>query len=249
MSTLSDFSFGAYRHCCDGENPPPSRAEAAMEAIEKLISDQGLKPGDPLPSENTLCAELGVSRSSVREALQQLQALDIVKVQHGRGAFVGPMSLRPLAKMILMKSHLKPTSLATLKEVVTTRKVLDLGMARELTNRFRGTHNPDLHELVDLMISRAEAGVHFYNEDIMFHRSMTGRVGSLIVYQLADVLWTIHREAYIVTPPDPTDLMPTALAHREMLIAAEAGDLNAFIDAIDAHYKPFTDMIEGLKKR
>ena len=57
-----------------------------MDAIKSYILRHGLRPGDRLPTESALCADLGVSRSSVREALRKLQALDIVTVRVGSGS-------------------------------------------------------------------------------------------------------------------------------------------------------------------
>lgn len=60
-----------------------NRSAATTDAIKAYILRQGLAPGDPLPSEARLCADLQVSRSSVREALRTLQALDIVVIKRG----------------------------------------------------------------------------------------------------------------------------------------------------------------------
>jgi GntR family transcriptional regulator, transcriptional repressor for pyruvate dehydrogenase complex len=58
------------------------------EQIERFIVSNGLSPGDRLPGERELCGLLGVSRTSVREALRSLQARGVVSVQHGKGVFV-----------------------------------------------------------------------------------------------------------------------------------------------------------------
>lgn len=55
--------------------------------VESIRSGQ-FKPGDRLPSVEQLAAELGVGRSSVREALRQLEAMGWVSLQHGKGTFV-----------------------------------------------------------------------------------------------------------------------------------------------------------------
>jgi len=45
-------------------------------------------PGSLLPSERVLCETFGVSRVSVREAISRLEAVGLVTILHGRGAFV-----------------------------------------------------------------------------------------------------------------------------------------------------------------
>jgi GntR family transcriptional repressor for pyruvate dehydrogenase complex len=58
------------------------------EQVERFIVSNALSPGDRLPGERELCVLLGVSRTSVREALRSLQARGVVSVKHGKGVFV-----------------------------------------------------------------------------------------------------------------------------------------------------------------
>jgi len=70
---------------------PPRRVtvvESIIEQLVALIQKGTLKPGDRLPSERQLMEMLGVSRSSVREALQGLAAMDLVEGRVGEGTFV-----------------------------------------------------------------------------------------------------------------------------------------------------------------
>jgi DNA-binding FadR family transcriptional regulator len=62
--------------------------EAIVEQIVRQIQSGKLKPGDRLPSERQLIEMLGVSRSSVREALQGLAVMGLVESRHGQGSFV-----------------------------------------------------------------------------------------------------------------------------------------------------------------
>ncbi len=62
--------------------------ELIAEQIVGLIRDTPLQPGERLPPEASLSRQLGVGRTSVREALQKLQTLGLIEVVRGRGAFV-----------------------------------------------------------------------------------------------------------------------------------------------------------------
>lgn len=57
------------------------------EEIRALINER-LKPGDRLPSEQELAATLGVSRSTLREALRILENEGMIRRKHGVGSFV-----------------------------------------------------------------------------------------------------------------------------------------------------------------
>lgn len=63
-------------------------ADDIVERIETLILEGTLKPGERLPAERTLAEEFGVSRPSLREALQKLAARGLLTSRHGGGTFV-----------------------------------------------------------------------------------------------------------------------------------------------------------------
>lgn len=56
--------------------------------LEREIADHGLRPGDRLPSENTLAGRYGVNRHTIRRAMAALERAGLVRVEQGRGAFV-----------------------------------------------------------------------------------------------------------------------------------------------------------------
>src|SRR5919201_6642035 len=63
-------------------------AERVVEELKRYIVDEGLVPGTRLPPERVLMEQLGVGRSSVREALRVLSTLGLVEVRHGDGMYV-----------------------------------------------------------------------------------------------------------------------------------------------------------------
>lgn len=73
-------------------------ADRVVAEIREYIRANELRPGDRLAPERVLVAELGVGRSSVREALRALSALGLIEVRHGDGMYVrapvdGPQAL------------------------------------------------------------------------------------------------------------------------------------------------------------
>jgi len=59
-----------------------------MERVQQLIARRGIAAGERIPSERQLQEGFGVGRSTVREALRALEALGVIEVVQGRGAFV-----------------------------------------------------------------------------------------------------------------------------------------------------------------
>ena len=66
-----------------------------------LIQQRHLGPGDRLPAERELAATMGVSRSSLREALRALTVLGVTEMRHGTGTYVSSLEpdllVRPLS--------------------------------------------------------------------------------------------------------------------------------------------------------
>ncbi|MFV1851864.1 MAG: FadR/GntR family transcriptional regulator [Thalassospira sp.] len=62
--------------------------ERAARDIRNLIKNKGLKAGDSLPAQRSLALELGISRTSLREALATLEALGMVHIHAGKGVYI-----------------------------------------------------------------------------------------------------------------------------------------------------------------
>jgi GntR family transcriptional repressor for pyruvate dehydrogenase complex len=63
-------------------------ADNVANELEKRILEGSLKPGDRLPSERGLALDLGVSRPSLREAIQKLVSKGLLSTRHGGGSYV-----------------------------------------------------------------------------------------------------------------------------------------------------------------
>lgn len=218
-----------------------STATETQEKIKQFILSEQLRPGDLMPTELELCERLGVSRSSVREAVRTLAALDMVDVRHGTGTFVGHLSLAPLVDSLAFRSVLSPSeSNKELRQIVETRTALDLGITEQVVGALHGNPSAELHRLVDEMVELAHEGQSFAAQDRAFHSTLlTVATGNALIVALVEALWDVHTILIEqLDVPTPDDIVDTAKAHGAMVAAAEAGDAGAYRDAVDAHYRP-----------
>ena len=63
-------------------------SDRVLQSLRHLIETQQMKVGDRLPAERKLCEQLGVSRSSLREAIQQLTSQGMLVSKVGAGTFL-----------------------------------------------------------------------------------------------------------------------------------------------------------------
>lgn len=217
-----------------------------VEAIKEYIRDHGLEPGSLLPTEGELCEELGVSRSSVREAIRTLVSLDIVDVRHGHGTYVGSLSLAPLVSGLVFRGSLNQDgTFATLREVLQLRIALDLGVADELAAAYRGTTNTELHALVDQMRTLNDVGSPFVEADGEFHRQLLQPLDNTIVRQLVAAFWEVHTQVVpMLGIPTAADMHRTVEAHEHMISALEQGDVQGYRDAVIEHYQPLQRQLD-----
>ncbi len=68
------------------------------EILAEYIKNNGLQPGDPIPSENHLIQRYGISRMTVRIAMQRLATEGIIKKVQGKGTFVAEPKFREYVK-------------------------------------------------------------------------------------------------------------------------------------------------------
>jgi GntR family transcriptional repressor for pyruvate dehydrogenase complex len=99
----------------------PGPADAAGW-IRQLVATGRFAPGHRLPPERELAAQFGVSRSSVREAIRELVALNILVTRRGAGTYVTELSTAELFAPLHFALRVDPTSLLHLFEL---RRVLE----------------------------------------------------------------------------------------------------------------------------
>ncbi len=226
---------------------PTTQSSAAMAAIKDYIIQKNLQPGAPLPTESQLCATLGVSRSSVREAVRTLMALDIVDVRHGHGMFVGQVSMRPMVESLVFRGRLSPgDDFRALRDIVQVRLLLDLALAEQVVSVWKGRQDPELVAVVEEMISLSEAGSLFTEQDRAFHTMLLSPLDNHLFRHLTDAFWAVHTLTIpLMGAPTSEDITRTAHAHSHMLAAAQAGDVEAYRKAVREHYAPLMSVISA----
>ncbi|WP_130873974.1 FadR/GntR family transcriptional regulator [[Pseudopropionibacterium] massiliense] len=234
------------RRLGDGQRRPRTgvtRTAETVERIKQFITTNGLHPGDCLPSESDLCDGLGVSRSSVREAIRTLSTLEIVEVQHGRGTFVGNATLHPLVETLTFRVDMLPgENQQALREVIEARRGIDLGEAGQVCSALRGASDEELHRLVDRIAGARKEGEAFAELDRGFHVTLMRRAGRRIIADLVAAFWDVQAATLAKLPPGIVTDPPGA--HAEILGAAEAGDVDGYRRAVHTHYEPLLERFQ-----
>ena len=116
--------------------PSPRAWEQVLSHLERRLVSGEVSPGQRLPGERILAAELGVGRSSVREALRVMEALGLLKAQTGSGPTSGAMIVaKPTGGMTMLMRMQVAAQGFPVSDVVKTRLVLESEVMQSLASR------------------------------------------------------------------------------------------------------------------
>ena len=215
------------------------KAVSIDELLRSYILRAQLAPGDPLPTEPVLCQMLGCSRNRLREAIQRLQALDVLDVRHGVGTFVGRLSLRPLADVLQFSALVKArVDRKAVRDILDVRIAVDRGMAPTICDRISQDDADELLALCAEMNSLAEQGRMLSVVDRRFHLRLAELAGNDLAGELVVAFWDVMEHIEIDLARQPQDeIVRTAQSHLLMTQCALASDLAGYYEALDMHYE------------
>lgn len=172
---------------------PIARATLSDQIVDRLVGlilDQGLKPGDKLPSERELMARLSVGRSSLREAVKILSAIGAVEVSAGEGMFVGSGSTSILTKPLSWGLLL---SVQSAQEVIEARRLIEVEMAGLAAERASDDEIAAIEELLN-MLRLAQDDAQAYNRiDLQFHLAVAAAAHNQILSKTLETIQLVVR--------------------------------------------------------
>lgn len=195
------------------------------------------KPGERLPNEVQLAAEIGVGRSSVREAVRLLARDGLLDVRHGSGTFVAvPPADSPDVTRLLRR--------ARLLEVYEVRRALEVEAARLAAQRVRpediGRLRAGLHKRQELLGAEPAA---LLDADLAFHRAIVELSGNVLLLDLFAAAQPVLHEAITEMFRHERELPDVSDAHADLLDALERGDADAAVAATTAHLETIVSEI------
>ncbi|MBM7470500.1 FadR/GntR family transcriptional regulator [Subtercola frigoramans] len=233
----------------DGSAATSPRAwEDVLAHIESRLVSGDLAPGDHLPSERTLASGLGVSRSSVREALRVLEVLGLLRTQAGSGPESGAIIIaRPSGGMSSLLRLQVAAQGFRVDDVVSTRLILETAVAAQLAERvaLAGAASIDLTaatEILDAMEATGErepTSPEFLALDAQFHFSLAEAAGNDVIAAMMTGLRNSIEGYSIAGARNLASWSSTATRlkreHRSIIRAIEAGDSHAARTAVTGH--------------
>ncbi|MBV8256237.1 MAG: FadR family transcriptional regulator [Actinobacteria bacterium] len=196
--------------------------DQAIAKIKELIIAGEFSAGSRLPREQDLAARLGLSRSSLREAVRALSLVGVLDVRVGDGTYVTSLDADLLLTGIGFVSDLMEAD--TLLEMHEIRRILEPAATRLATHRLTDEDFEQLHACVRRMES-AESVTEFLEADAAFHGVILDACGNGALASLIQNLSSSTLRARLWQTVMAHDAVEATLAnHRAIVRALEARD-------------------------
>jgi len=158
--------------------------EEVVDRLREFIDVQQLKPGDRLMSEREITERLGVSRTSVRQALTALRVLGMVEIRHGDGIYLlrSPADLIPSLALEVLHSN------ADHPQIWEVRDGLEPQAARLAARRRTDDDLAAMAEALEAMDASITDGGQGLIADRHFHNAIIDAARNPLLRQLYDEL-------------------------------------------------------------
>lgn len=230
----------------------PRAWEVVLARIESDLLSGVLKPGDRLPGERQLALDLGVGRSSIREAIRVLEVLGLIRTHTGSGPTAGAIIVAtPSGGMATLMRLQVAAQGFPVQDVVDTRLVIETAVVHSLATTAQ-TVPPELalpESLLDAMDQPTLTEAEFLALDAQFHLSLAEAAGNqVLVATMAGLRDSIERYVLAGVPQLPS-WSATAerlrAEHRGIVTAIRSGDAERSRQAVRSHITGYYDALSS----
>lgn len=222
-----------------------STVDAIVNYLKKQIETGAVKPGDRLPSERILQKQLDVSRFALREALAKLSALGIIRIAHGKGAFVATDVDRDALGDVfipLLASH----NLKHLVDFFEARVLIESEAAVLCALRRSDEDLAGLQGIIDQSRALLDDPVRYAEQDYLFHNKISQVSGNTFINKMLECINDFVK-AYLIALAKSRAARERSLAnHLKIFQSIKDRDAEKAGKIIRAHLNYTFEQITGL---
>ena len=191
-------------------------SEDIANQIKRLIIDGELKPGDQLPPERELIKQLGVSRPSLREALNALAAMGFLEVRQAKRTFVRSITSKlledPLALLIKADTQ-------KIFDLIEVRKAIETWGAYHAAQKASSEDIEQLGTIISEMKRAFEEGRSWEKQDADFHMAIAKATHNTIQMHIMSAIYDLLRESVAKIFTDPKKVKKLYQQHYQIFSA------------------------------
>ncbi len=224
-------------------------SDEVVQALESIIVENDLQPGDKLPSQAELSEKLQVGTRSIREAFRTLESRGLVETKQGKGVFVKETNLDYFLET-LMDSFVFhfPSTKDLLVDLTKTRRIIESQAIFEIAADPPRGFLPRFAELVEKLDGKAdEKDIDSYNVlDFELHNLIVTATGNKILITLYKHLHSLMMQSFSKTGYVRGSLTTSVEDHHKMLEALVTRDADQAKIIMEKHISLTMHKVEQL---
>lgn len=172
---------------------PIARRRLLDEVTERILAhirDEGLRPGDRLPSNRALSERFLVATPTLREALRRLEATGAVELRHGSGVYVRA----DLARMIMVNPNRLRLDRDAILDLLEARELIEPHIAEAAARNATDEQLDELAASLDAAGAALTEDSALHTANMNFHRTLARLAGNGALAQVLDSLVDLHDE-------------------------------------------------------
>ncbi len=196
-------------------------SETIVEQIKEMVLDGQLTPGQKLPSEREFTEILGVSRSSVREAMRSLMSIGLVDIRSGEGTFLND-NTNLLTDHFQLQCLMKKYSIL---ELVEARKMIEVEIIKLAV--VRGDSN-DVDYIIEKHLETKEnrnSPAEFIKADFNFHMAIAEASKNRYLAEMLSATRELLLEINTDVIRKPGQIDKVIKTHESIIAAIKSGDI------------------------
>lgn len=226
------------------------RAEVGVDALLDMVMTGALKPGDPLPPETDLAQQWGMSRLSVREALQELARSGVVTVRHGKRGLLNDVDRwSPLDPRVLQtRGRMSGDPLEVPRQMIEARRAIEVETTRLAAERGASEHVAEVGRQLEIMRESIDDDyTRFSQADLEFHAALVQAAGNVYLASAYAPLEEVLHAVRLKTSAQ-AEIRRRALDHHARIYTAvRQGEVTAAGQAMLSHMdQTLDDVINSL---
>lgn len=225
---------------------PKRISDEIFAQIKNLIVEGKLKPGDKLPPERELAKQMGVSRPTLREAINKLEARGLLEQRQGGGTYVKSLGDETLAFAFEEYAN-KKHAIVDLMEV---RKILETWAAYTAAERITEEEIKQLEQYLKEMEDALEGGQIGYDSDADFHSTISYATKNIFLIHIMNTIYQwIEKISYEVRSRLYNDYYKHDLLykqHKAIFIAIKNRDPLEAYNAMLSHMNYVMDSVKKI---
>jgi GntR family transcriptional repressor for pyruvate dehydrogenase complex len=191
-------------------------SDEVANQIKNLIGEGELKPGDRLPPERELIKQFGVSRPSLREALNSLVATGFLEVRQAKRTFVRSVAADRMEDPL---SFLIKTDTQKIFDLIEVRKAMEAWGASQAAQRATDEDIKRLESIIEEMGKAIEEGREWEKEDAEFHLAIAQATHNMVQIHIMSTLYDLLRESVAKIFTDKTKMRKLFQQHSRIVNA------------------------------